>query len=121
MASGEITDRARDVVELLLASGVGAGVVGGFWAWLSSRPTGQAAVIEAAAKLQEALNLAAERQAESLTARVADLEDRLEATEGENRQLQQHIVSLEAVLRRQGLDIPSPPPARRRRLPKETT
>lgn len=105
-------ERAREIAELLVAGIGGAGVTG-FWAWLSRRTsnkaenkTGEAAILGAATRLQEIMNEAAKNHVADLRTEIDGLRDRIEQVEGENRELRQHSQSLEAILRRQGIDIP---------------
>lgn len=105
-------ERAREIAELI-AAGVGGAAMTGFWGWLQRRTsnpaeakTGEAAILSAAARLQEVINDAAEAHVADLRMQVERLQDRVDHLEGENRQLRQHSESLEAVLKRQGIDIP---------------
>lgn len=105
-------ERAREIAELLVAGIGGAGVTG-FWAWAARRTsnkaenkTGEAAILGAATRLQEIMNEAAKNHVADLRTEIDGLRDRIEQVEGENRELRQHSQSLEAILRRQGIDIP---------------
>lgn len=105
-------ERTREIAELLIAGLGGAGVTG-FWGWLQRKTsnaaenkTGEAAILGAAARIQEIMNEAAKAHMADLRSEVSDLRGRVDQLEGENRQLRQHSESLEAVLRRQGIDIP---------------
>lgn len=97
-------ERARDIVELLVAAGGGAGITG-FWAWLNGRRPGQAAILGAAAQLQEALNKAAENTVAGLREEVEGLREEVKRLEGELRQEQQRSQSLETILRKNGYDL----------------
>lgn len=113
-------DQTREIAELIVAGGLGAGVTG-FWAWLrrkASNPaelqTSEAAILGAATRLQEVMNEAAKShvsdlrfELEAVRATALRLNDRVDHLEGENRQFRQRNESLEAVLRRQGIDIPT--------------
>ena len=105
-------ERAREIAELL-AAGMGGAAVTGFWGWLQRRTsnkaenkTGEAAILGAATRLQEIMNEAAKNHVAELRNEIDALRDRVEQVEGENRELRQHSQSLEAILRRQGIDIP---------------
>ena len=97
-------ERARDIVELLVAAGGGAGITG-FWAWLNGRRPGQAAILGAAAQLQEALNKAAENTVAGLRVEVENLREEVQRLEGQLRQEQQRSMSLETILRKNGYDL----------------
>jgi uncharacterized protein HemX len=97
-------ERARDIVELLVAAGGGAGITG-FWAWLNGRRPGQAAIRGAAAQVQEALNKAAENTVAGLREEVDGLRQEIQRLEGELRQEQQRSLSLESILRKNGYDL----------------
>lgn len=110
-------DHALEIAKLLAAAGGGAGVTG-FFGWMQRRTSnnaenkgGEAAVISAAARLQEVLNTAVERASERTHAEIEDLRrengnlrDRIENLEGEKRQYDQIIESLKSILSRQGID-----------------
>ena len=97
-------ERARDIVELLVAAGGGAGITG-FWAWLNGRRPGRAAILGAAAQLQEALNKAAENTVAGLRVEVENLREEVQRLEGQLRQEQQRSMSLETILRKNGYDL----------------
>lgn len=105
-------ERTREIAELLVAA-IGGGGVTGFWAWMSRKAsnkaenqTGEAAILGAATRLQEIMNEAAKTHVADLRSEIDGLRARVEQVEGENRELRQHSQSLEAILRRQGIDIP---------------
>jgi septal ring factor EnvC (AmiA/AmiB activator) len=94
-------------MELLIGGGVGAGVVGGFWAWLKGRPTGQAALIGAAAQLQTALNEAAESRVAELRAEVKEMAEEIAELKRENEQCRAEGEALRGELRQQKQTIDS--------------
>lgn len=97
-------ERARDIVELVIAAGGGAGITG-FFAWLNGRKPGEASILAATAQLQEALNKAAENQMAGLRSEVATLKGEVETLRGELRAERQRSMSLESILRRNGYDL----------------
>lgn len=97
-------ERTRDIVELIIAAGGGAGMTG-FFAWLNGRKPGEASILAATAQLQEALNKAAENQMSGLRSEVATLKDEVETLRGELRAERQRSMSLESILRRNGYDL----------------
>jgi len=127
-------ERAREITELL-AVGLGSAGLTGFFGWLQRRTSnkaenqaGEAAILGAATRLQEVMNTAAEKAAERwadelaaarselaaarseafrLRERVDSLEGQLTSLKNENRQIRQHAESLEATLRRNGVDLSS--------------
>jgi regulator of replication initiation timing len=100
-------DRVMEVVTALGGAGVGAGVVGGFWAWLRGRPAGQAALISAAAQLQAAVTEAAKAQVESLRTEIEGLHARIGELERENEQCREEGAALRGELRQQRQTIES--------------
>lgn len=110
-------DQTLEIAKLLAAAGGGAGVTG-FFGWLQRRTSnkaenkgGEAAVVAAAARLQEVLNVAVEQASARTHAEIEDLRrentglrDRIENLEGEKRQYDQVIESLKSILSRQGID-----------------
>ena len=110
-------ERTREIAELL-AAGMGGAAVTGFWGWLQRRTSnsaedkgGEAAVLQAATRLQEVLNLAVEQASVRTHAEIEDLRrenthlrQRIENLEGEKRQYDQLTESLKSILERQGID-----------------
>lgn len=111
-------DPTQEIARIILAGGGGAAVVGGFWAWLGKLAPGHAAVqrshadvLTAATKLQEIMNNAVEKAAERMHADLEDvrqenvkLRERLDALEGQHRQSQQVVQSLQSILDKNGID-----------------
>lgn len=111
-------DPTQEIARIILAGGGGAAVVGGFWAWLGKLAPGHAAVqrshadvLTAATKLQEIMNSAVEQAAIRMHADLEDvrqenakLRKRLDALEGEHRQSQQVVQSLQSILDKNGID-----------------
>lgn len=118
-------ERAREIAELL-AAGIGGAAMTGFWGWIQRRTSnvaenkaGEAAILGAATRLQEVMNEAVEKasarwedeleasreESARLRSEIAGLRKRVQHVEGENRQLRQHAESLEATLRRNGVDL----------------
>lgn len=97
-------ERARDIVELVIAAGGGAGITGLF-SWLNGRKPGEASILAATAQLQEALNKAAENQMSGLRGEVATLKNEVKTLRGELRDERQRSMSLESMLRRNGYDL----------------
>lgn len=117
------------VAEGGLAAALGAG---GIWAWLTARAKAKADsaaayskqpadLLTATAGFHAALSAQAEAftktllevnaklaaQVEELISRVHDLEEENQQCRGENRQMAQRVESLEAYLRRRGVDVPA--------------
>ncbi len=99
-----LPERARDIVELVVAAGGGAGITGLF-SWLNGRKPGEASILAATAQLQEALNKAAENQMAGLRGEVAELKAEIDTLRGELRDERQRSMSLESILRRNGYDL----------------
>lgn len=97
-------ERARDIVELVIAAGGGAGLTGMF-SWLNGRKPGEASILAATAQLQEALNKAAEHQMSGLRGEVASLKAEIVVLRGELANEAQRSNSLESILRRNGYDL----------------
>ena len=97
-------ERARDIVELVIAAGGGAGITGLF-SFLTARKPGEASILAATAQLQEALNKAAEHQMSGLRGEVSALKNEVETLRGELRDERQRSMSLESILRRNGYDL----------------
>jgi cell division protein FtsB len=97
-------ERARDIVELVIAAGGGAGITGLF-SWLNGRKPGEASILAATAQLQEALNKAAEHQMSGLRGEVATLKAEMATLRGELANERQRSNSLESILRRNGYDL----------------
>ncbi|WP_312599463.1 hypothetical protein [Brevundimonas sp.] len=97
-------ERARDIVELVIAAGGGAGLTGMF-SWLNGRKPGEASILAATAQLQEALNKAAEHQMSGLREEVASLKAEIVVLRGELANEAQRSNSLESILRRNGYDL----------------
>lgn len=117
MRRSPVSDDAMEIAKLLAAASGGAGVTG-FFGWLQRRTSnsaenksGEAAVILAAARLQEVLNAAVENASKRTEAEIEELRrendglrSRIENLEGEKRQYDQIIESLKSILDRQGID-----------------
>ena len=104
-------ERARELAELLVAAGGGAGLTG-FFGWLQKRTSnkaenqaGEAAILGAATRLQEIMNDAAKNQVASLREDLEAMRGRIEHLEGELREERQRSQSLESILRRNGYDL----------------
>lgn len=111
-------DPTQEIARIILAGGGGAAVVGGFWAWLGKLAPGHAAVqrshadvLTAATKLQEIMNNAVEKAAERMHADLEDvrqenvkLRERLDTLEGQHRQSQRVVQSLQSILDKNGID-----------------
>lgn len=97
-------ERARSIVELVIAAGGGAGITGLF-SFLTARKPGEASILAATAQLQEALNKAAEHQMSGLRGEVSALKNEVETLRGELRDERQRSQSLESILRRNGYDL----------------
>lgn len=117
----------QSVIPLLAALGGGGAVWGFLKAVAASRASAAVARIREPAELlgamgafQEALNRQAEaitadlraevqalkEEAEGLRERIVELEEENLQCRGENREMKQRVGSLEAFLRRQGIDLP---------------
>ncbi len=104
-------ERTREIAELIFA-GIGGGTVTGFFAWLQRRTsnkaenhTGEAAIIAAAAKMQEIMNEATRHHVADLRLELDTLKAEVVKLRGELRDEQQRSNSLESILRRNGYDL----------------
>lgn len=104
-------ERTREIAELIVVGLGGAGLTG-FWGWIQKRTsnkaenqTGEAAIVAAAAKMQEIMNEAARSHVAELRQEVASLKAEVATLRGELRDEQQRSNSLESILRRNGYDL----------------